>query len=411
MSDIFVERSNGNWITLLTLLNLSKDPEFEELSVDQIHSYLPDSLCRCYLRDFSILKETDHADWYRFILPILGVLATYQGKVSVNQLAVYAKLKVDDRLISYYLDHNLSKFLIAGFHDQYQLKHFSLRNFFSGHLEKGNLTLLEESFLYELVENTRHFHDKFCREILSAWGSINEGLYGLRNKTIFSPLDYYGLDHLASHLINAQSTDELKSLISMEWVIENKGENRPSLFSLPFRKEGDKKNNFETSLNYVNSWHYVKLSQDRLFSYVEDVKKAWQTCETVGEQVRYTLIISSVSAAQSRTNTMRISGDQGEKDPVFASFAACLAKAGDSSGAMNALDKIKNNRWKSHAYIEIAKYAPSNSIPAILRFCYVLEDTWAQTQIIKNCTMRLADLRKNFPGTRCSAANTNRSPS
>lgn len=394
LCDIFVERSNGNWITLHTLLNLAKDPEFEGFSLDQLHSSLPDSLCRCYLRDFSILKETDHADWYRFILPILGLLSTYQGNVSVPQLAGYANLKIDDRLINKYLDHDLRKFLMAGFHNQYRLKHFSLREFFSGNLEKGNLTLQEESFLYELVENTRHFHDNFSQEILSAWGGIDEGLNELRNKTNFMPLDLYGLDHLASHLIGAHSVERLKSLINLEWVLEKKTGNQSQRFSLPLAKKMIMRRDFATSAKYVNSWHQVKHSQDRLFGYLEDVKKAWQTCETVGEQVRYALILSSVASAPIQSiDTIGI-GDQGEKDQVIASIAACLAKAGDPSGAMNTLEKIKNKRWKTQAYIEIANYVPSTSIPAILRFCYVLEDNWAQTQIINNCALRLADLRK-----------------
>jgi hypothetical protein len=394
LSDILVEKSNGNWITLLALLNLSKGPEFEEKSVYQLHANLPDSLCRCYLQDFFIIKEIDHAEWYRFMLPVLGVLSTYQGNVSVSQIAAYANLKIDNGSISKFLDHDLRKFISTGYHNQYRFKHPSLRDFFSGYLEKGNLTLQEESFLQELIENTRHFHAKFSQEILSTWGNLNEGLEGLRNKTNLTPFDFYGMDHLASHLIGGQSAEKLKALLNLEWVIEKKPANQSPHFSLPLAKKWVKKKDIETSAYYVNGWHHIKFSQDRLFSYEVDVKKAWQTCETVGEQLRYALILSSVSSMSPKTNESITIGDQEEKDQATASIAACMAKAGDSSGALTALEKIKNKRWKSQAYIEIANYAPSTSIPSILRFCYVLDDTWAQTLIINNCAIRLADLRK-----------------
>lgn len=394
LSDIIIEKSNGNWIALFHLIDFLKEIKDKNITAELLHSLLPDSLCRCYLHAFNNLKEMDHTNWYHNLLPLLGVLATYQENVSIDQLASLTKQKIEERVIRNYLDQVLEPFILSGPKGEFNLRHFSMREFLSGNLEKGNCSLQEEAFLDELVENTRNFHMKIAQEILFEWGGIENKLNKLQQKETITPLDMYGLDHLASHLIGAKYFTDLKALINMQQENKNEGKRQTKELIFPFLRKGGDKKETSTTPRFVNIWYQIKLLHDRVNRYREDVHKTFEICDSAGEQVRYALILSSVSSLTNRAITLTSIGDQEEKDQVIVNMAVYLAKSGDTTEAINTLGQIKNNRLISQAYIEIANYVPSNTIPTILRFCYILDDPWSQTQIIHSCALRLAELRK-----------------
>ena len=393
LSEILLGKSKGSWICLIHLLRQLRDIEVTALSEEELQTQLPECLMQSYLQAFLRLKDLDQAEWYRFILPILGVLAAYPEPVTVPQLATYASLPADYRFLNNYLDHSLQSFISTDFQERYRFNHLSLKELFSGTLENGNISLQEEAFLYEMVENSRLFHLRIATEILSWWGGLEEGLPDLQIRRTLTSLDEYGLDYLVTHLEGSGSTSDLKRLLNMDWQIDKGERSQPARFFPLARKRIEKKASEKLDVS-TNGWYTTKRSQDRLLSYLEDIKKVWNLSSTVGEQVRYALITTSVLTMASQTSDSFTIGDQEEQDQAIASMAACLAKAGDPSGALNAVDMIRKTRWKSQAFADISNHLPSQSIPTVLRYCNDLDDTWGQVQIITNCALRLNDLSR-----------------
>ena len=393
LCDILLGKSLGNWISLNHLLRQLNDPDLAKLSPDELLSQLPSGLSKTYLQTFLRIKDSDHAEWYRFILPIIGVFAVYHDPLLPPQIASYAGLPADYRLIKSYVDHSLQPFLTNDFQGRYYFPQHTLKDFLSGKMKNGSLSLYEETFLEELVENTRLSHLCVAQEILSLWGGLEAGLPGIKSQKANTARDEYGFDYLVSHLEGSGLTDDLRKLLRLEWQFEGRDQPNPRRIRISPKKMF-LKSQPEKLITFANGWYTAKRSHNRLLGYLDDIHRAWNISNDVGEQARYALITSSVSMVASQPNKTFTIGDLDEQDQLIARLAGCLSEAGDPGKAMNTVEMIKNPRRKSQALTEVAKFLPSQSMPIILRLIHDLEDNEDKTEILIICALHYNELSK-----------------
>ena len=390
---VLLNKSQGNWLLLTQLLQQLKDNKNSEISIDEIKDHYPDDLFSAYLRKFLSIKDNDHAEWYRHILPILGVLTAYLEPISKDQLIQNAGLPMDVRLLSHLLDTLLYPILNIDLQERIQFNHPSLQKFFSGELINKDLSLQEEVFSQELIENSKQYHLRFSQEILSSWGEIADGLPGLRALKQLTPKDEYGLNFLPGHLEGSGSIDDLQKLLLLEWETQ-KNKKSPSNFLFRDRKKGGENSGKEGISKLTNGWYDVKFSYGKLDSYLDDIQRAWKNSLGVDEHILYALITSSIITMQSIIGKTAAINDQEEQDQLISRLAACLADLGDPSAALATVELISNVRWKNQAYAEVVPHLPSQSIPSILRYCQHVDGIWEKDQIITNCALRLTELSK-----------------
>ncbi len=390
---VLVEKSQGNWLLLTQLLQQLKDIKNSEISIDKIKENYPDDLYSAYLRTFLIIKDNDHAEWYRYILPILGVLGAYLEPISRNQLIQYAGSPMDVRLLSHLLDQLLYPILDMDLLERVQFNHPSLQKFFSGKLLNKDLSLQEEAFSQELIENNKQYHLRFLQDILSSWGTIDESLPGLRGLKQLTPKDEYGLNYLLGHLEGSGSIEDLQKLLSLEWETQKVNRSQSNLLFRD-RKKRDEVPRKEKFSKVTNGWYDIKFSYGVLDSYIDDIQRAWKNSLGVEEHIFYALITSSVMTLQSMIGKTTVINDQEEQDQLISRFAACLADQGDTSEALATVESISTVRWKNQAYAEVVPHLPSQSIPTVLRYCQHIDDIWEKDQIITNCALRLTELSK-----------------
>jgi hypothetical protein len=391
MVQVLVGKSNGNWLLLDFLLQQIKDHS-SKISIEEIQSRFPDNLFAAYLSTFLNLKDKDHAEWYRYILPVLGVLSAYPEPISRNQLTLTAGLPADLLPSNQLLDQVLDHFLNIDLQGRYQFNHPSLRTFLSGGLTKKDLSLQEEAFAQEISENCKQYHLRFAQKILSAWGKIDEGLPGLRKINQLTPQDQYGLNYLPCHLEGSGAIDDLQKLLLIEWPPQK--DKRPQA-GLKLRTP--KKNDAaikEAASKLSNGWYEIKFSFGEVDSYLDDIQRAWKNSPGIEEHILYALITSSVISSQSINGELTVINDQEEQEQFVARLAASLAELDDSNAALSAVELLSTSRWKNQAYAEITPYLPSQSIPIVIRYCQQLEDNWGKDQIFSNCALRLTELSK-----------------
>ncbi len=388
-----LEKLQGNWLLLTQVLQQLKDIKSSEISIDEIKDHYPDDLFSAYLRTFLSIKDNDHAEWYRHILPILGVLGAYLEPISINQLIQFAGLPRDVRLISHLLDQRLYPILDFDLQERIQFNHPSLQKFLSGKLLNKDLSLQEDAFSQELIENSKQYHLRFSQDILSSWGKIDERLPGLRGLKQLTPKDEYGLHYLPGHLEGSGSIDDLQKLLSMEWETQKINRSQSNLLFRD-RKKGGKGPSKEEISKLTNGWYDIKFSYGELESYLDDIQRAWKNSLGVEEHIFYALITSSIMTPQSMVDKTAVINDQEEQDQLISRLAACLADLGDPSGALATVESISIVRWKNQAYAEVVPHLPSQSLPSVLRYCQHIDGTWEKDQIITNCALRLTELSK-----------------
>lgn len=393
LCDLLIEKAKGNWHLLNCLLHLLADMQMSGVSVEELPARLPDHLTQAYLEMFLKIKDSDQAEWYRHLLPLIGALAAYPEPAPLSLLAAYAGMVENDPLLRKTLDQVLQPFLTTDFNGHYLLKHPSLREFLSGRTDYEGLSVPEEVFWQELTENSRQVHLHFAEEILASWGGLEAGLPLLKNLTRLTPRDEYGLEHLVTHLASARSNRQLKQLLNLEWQVEGneRGISRLPLFSKRRVAEMD---SARRPTSPVNAWYAVMRAHDRLDSYLDDIRKAWQISKDTGEQVRYALITTSLRVITAQPSSPGTIGDLEQQDQAIARLAIALAEAGESNSALTTAEAISKPHWKIHALAEVANYLPSQSLPVLLRISLTLEDTPEKAHLIANCACRLAELSK-----------------
>ena len=390
---VLVEKSQGNWLLLKLNLQRLKNANNPEITIDEIKGHFPESVFTAYLQTFLSIKDEDHAEWYHYILPVLGVLSAYPEPISQNQIILNARLPADSFISKHLFEKLLDPFLFIDLEERCQLNHATLKTFLSGRVNSNiEQSPLEEAFTQELKENNKLYHLRFSDEILALWGKIDDGLPGLRNLKQPTSQDHYGLGYLPSHLEGAGSIDDLKKLIKIDWQSEKNEKPQTSLIIRSKKREAIalKVRTAKSS----NGWYVIKSTYEEKDSFLDDVQRAWRNSFGIEEHIYYALVTSSVISSQIVDHQPTSINDQDEQDQFVSKLAVSLAYLGDPNSALATIELISNSKWKSQTFAEMVPHLPSLSIPSVLRSCQLIVDAREKDLIIENCALRLTELSK-----------------
>ena len=226
-------------------------------------------------------------------MPLLTTLAAAQDSLTLDALLALAgidrKHDVSGR-IGDVLDFEWIPYLAVSpagpqLPCSYRFYHASLRDFFSGAIDRSNLTDAESKRVQRFAEATKQAHARIADFYIHPWGGWDASLPALRaiDPTRLDSMDRYGLHHLTAHLEAAAREDDLHRLMRLEWS-DHQGE--------------------QARARFENSWYTVHEWVGDTSGYLNDVNLAWQLTEeafadrrssiAIGLQCRYALIVTSL---------------------------------------------------------------------------------------------------------------------
>ena len=216
-----LDKSQGVWIYLKYVLDEIEAGQRSPLKLDQ----LPKGLWQYYARFWTKWKEIHGEEWYSLYLPILSTLTAAQESLALEDLINLAGVErsVLTRLRQV-LNFEWSPYLEAasagtGLQStrSYRFYHASLREFFAGSIDQGDLIRAEEIFVDELAATTLQAHTRISDFFIRGrWGGLDAGLPALLDRTGNEGIDGYGLRHLAEHLDLAGRHEDLHHLLRLE---------------------------------------------------------------------------------------------------------------------------------------------------------------------------------------------------
>jgi len=289
--ETLLEKSRGVWIYLHYVVAEIEAGRRSPLKLEE----LPRDLWQYYADYWKRWREAHSQTWDSVDLPLLTTLAAAQDSLTLGALLALSEIDrkpdVSGRIRDV-LDFEWIPYLAistAGPHlpCSYRFYHASLRDFFSGAIDRSNLTDAEWKRVQRFAEATKQAHARIAEYLINRWGGWDANLPALRaiDPTRLDSMDRYGLRHLAAHLEAAGREADLHRLMRLEWS-DGQGE--------------------QTRTRFENTWHTVHERVGDTSGYLSDVDRAWQLAErayagrqsssAIGLQCRYALIVSSLSS-------------------------------------------------------------------------------------------------------------------
>ena len=167
---------------------------------------LPQDLWQYYAETLAGDRQCgDSEPWYRWSLPLLGVLAAVRAPMTAELLGTYAGIpeqwRILDRLENAWLAF-LSRVSDESGTATYGVYHASVSDFVNGNVAVGDQTTLgaEAALADELRRAVHDAHERIADHHLAAWGGLAQGLPLLRAGARDSPSGWYGIRHVVQHL-------------------------------------------------------------------------------------------------------------------------------------------------------------------------------------------------------------------
>ena len=287
--ETLLEKSRGVWIYLHYVVAEIEAGRRSPLKLEE----LPRGLWQYYADYWKRWREAHGQTWDSVDLPLLTTLAAAQDGLTLDALLALAGIdrKPDvSGCIRDVLDFEWIPYLAVSTAGpqlpcSYRFYHASLRDFFSGAIDRSNLTDAEWKRVQRFAEATKQAHARIADFYIHRWGGWDASLPALRtiDPTRLDSMDRYGLRHLAAHLEAAGREDDLHRLMRLEWS-DHQGE--------------------QTRARFENVWYTVHERVGDTSGYLSDVDRAWRLAEeafadrrssiAIGLQCRYALIIASL---------------------------------------------------------------------------------------------------------------------
>jgi len=296
--DILMDKCKGVWIYLHYVVREIEQGERLPLNLHD----LPDGMFQYYAQYWNRWRDADEAQWYEIYLPTLATLAAAQEAIPIDRLAEWVGPKASTTRLRRLLNEQWRPFLaLAGReeHTRYRFYHATLREFFEGQVARGELrSAAEAAFVQELAAATRRAHGDLAERYLTAWGSLDNGLSGLREGAKRDLDEGYGLRWLAAHLEGADRVNDLHRLLRLEWTHAEDGAPYSKPMRSWWRRLGWKPSR---RIRHYNAWHQTHEQAGQVEAYLADVARAWRLAEQnahegLGLQVRYALITASLNS-------------------------------------------------------------------------------------------------------------------
>jgi hypothetical protein len=278
--DALLKRSSGVWIYLRYVLDDIRRHSHEPLSLD----VLPDGIWDYYARFWRGWRAEHRDEWYGRDLPLLVTLAIVQEPATAALLRALAGAG-DDPSFEALLDEQWRPFLAVSEESsepRYRVYHASLREFVEGRVESDGRRAMDVALARELADAIDGAHRRIADRYLIRWGTLDEGLPGLRHDLALRLDGGYGFRFLAAHLVAAGRDDELDRLLRLESV-DGRADH--------------------------NVWFAAHEATGDLAEYLADVARAWRRAEvrsddelpgglapTIALEVRYALLFASLNA-------------------------------------------------------------------------------------------------------------------
>ena len=287
--ETLLEKSLGVWIYLHYVVAEIEAGRRSPLKLEE----LPRDLWQYYADYWKRWREAHGQTWDSVDLPLLTTLAAAQDSLTLDALLALAgidrKPDVSGR-IGDVLDFEWIPYLAVSTAGpqlpcSYRFYHASLRDFFSGAIDRSNLTDAESKRVQRFAEATKQAHARIADFYIHPWSGWVASLPALRaiDPTRLDSMDRYGLRHLVAHLEAAGREDDLHRLMRLEWS-GHQGEQMRARFE--------------------NTWYSMHERVGDTLGYLNDVDRAWQLAErayagrqsfsAIGLQCRYALIVTSL---------------------------------------------------------------------------------------------------------------------
>ncbi|EIV92734.1 serine/threonine protein kinase [Frankia sp. QA3] len=216
------------------------------------------------------------------------------------------------------------------------------------------------------ADGVRALHGRFATILMDTWGGLPAGLPGLRQgEAAVEPVTQYGLTHLVPHLAAAGRGDLVHQVLAAEHRQVNE------------RSE--------------NVWYTAHDRAGLVLAYLADVRLAWRLAEqttddvlasgvpaaTIGLELRYLLIVSSVVSVANRASPRLL--------------AAAVAEGVISpSRALAPLRAIPNSRVRSQVLADAVQHLPADLLRDVLPIARTISDPQYRA-------LALADLAAYLP--------------
>ena len=398
-SDWFVrtllDKAAGMWMYLHFVIQEIRRGERSLPKLDD----LPSGLHQYYARHWSQWRNENEQEWGQVYLPIIGILAAAQQAVSAEFVRECGQVKREVLEVRRCLGEKWRPFVaVEGSREQprYRFNHATLREFFSGQIERKKLTVTEAEFVNEMANATCQAHQKIIEYFFSRWNGLDTGLSGISHLSHLDDIDSYGLGHLATHLEEAKRADELHRLLQIVRVQQEQVFPRRSrLWRLLTWALG--KSSCSTVNRKLLVWYTVRSHAGEVTDFLNDVDRAWKIADTarergpnegiaaIGLQVRYALLTASVRslatcipptllAALVKERVWKPSQalayaihhpDKTEESRLLLRLAPAIAELGYPAEALTAIKRITHGRWQSQALSAMAPHA-ADVWPALL---------------------------------------------
>ena len=346
--------SHGNFLYTTLLLN---DIEAGRQALDNLAA-LPKSIDDIY---HSFLSRFSEEDWSKLYKPIFGILLIALEPISEEQILNFTKIDSEDVRYSIRI---ASQFFDVETDEQnkeiYSIFHQSLRDYL---LDKDrNLdfwcdALKQHQRIVTFYEKT----SKFWQEL--------------------EPIDSYGRNYLAQHLVNSDQVEKLHKLLKSEIYDEQYKQKRPA-------------------------WFKVKDDKGETASFLEDLELAWSKIDTrfsqvvekrIGLKCHYALIKSSINSLAEIPKELMIAlvckklwkpakalayahqvGEPRQRSESLIALA-CQLPASElhpkiCQSALESTQAIKDEKYLAEALIELADKLPLQLFPEALTAAKTIQD-------------------------------------
>ncbi len=289
--ETLLEKSRGVWIYLHYVVAEIEAGRRSPLKLEE----LPRGLWQYYADYWKSWREAHGQTWDSVDLPLLTTLAAAQDSLTLDALLDLAgidrKPDVSGR-IGDLLDFEWIPYLAVSTAGpqlpcSYRFYHASLRDFFSGAIDRSNLRDAEWKRVQRFADATKQAHARISDFYIHRWGGWDANLPALQTivPAHLDTLNPYGLRHLTAHLEAAGREDDLHRLMRLEWS-GHQGE--------------------QTRARFENTWYTMHERVGDTLGYLNDVDRAWHLAErayagrqssaAIGLQCRYALIVTSLGS-------------------------------------------------------------------------------------------------------------------
>ncbi|MBL8150364.1 MAG: hypothetical protein JNN15_10610, partial [Blastocatellia bacterium] len=349
--ETLLDKCRGVWIYLHYVVAEIKSGQRSPLALEA----LPNGMTQYYIQYWSRWRDRDNNTWYQVYLPILTCLAAAQEAVTPETISGWSGVKWTPVLTRLLKEEWRPFLIITGEVENkiYRFYHATLREFFSGKVDRKDLIEQENSLIDEISGATKGRHSEIVDRYFREWGGIEAKLPNLKDENKRDIDKGYGINYITTHLEASSRIDDLHHLLSLE--------------------DEEQK----------NLWFRIKDSLGETESYVSDVylgEKAANLSNKfteIGLRLRYALIFASLNSIASNL-------------PPELITELVKAKLWSSSKALQYINQMTDEGNQVEALQLIIEYLPKSKLEIALSITEKVIDEYRKAYL-------LTELAKHIP--------------